>query len=361
MGQTARNWFEVDTPWGYQSIELYEGDILGLEAPVDILVASAAVRYYEPQRGTLFHSLLERLGIDVRVEAQNPRIDLRDPLSVWLSQPLRGGPFGALACVELHEYRREPKPDAKRLETALRNLFGLLSMAGALGFPARTVAMPVLGSGDQGLPVEIVLPILVRLTEQALRENASLQRVQFVELNPVRAAALDCLLDQVLGRKAEHVRPVASRAGAGRLDPRLLARLVGTLGRLRSRLPAGSEAANVAGTLEARIRDRTLRFLDLARDARILAECFTADLLRHAERASTDLRSLNRDIGMLWTRKLVPEWVGAYLHVLRVIGNAGVHVSDAAADLGGADHVVAGLACLERVLDFWAERRREEP
>ena len=70
-----------------KKIEVYCGDVTSFEEPIDVLTASAYLHSYAPTPRTVFKALYEK-GIDARVLAESPAIDLRNPCRVWLSDEI---------------------------------------------------------------------------------------------------------------------------------------------------------------------------------------------------------------------------------------------------------------------------------
>lgn len=138
-------------------IKLYQGDLAaipGAEA-VDILVVSAFPNDYVPTQTSLIGALY-RAGLSVHDLALNKEVDLRDSLSCWLSQDLRlshpNVGFRRVLCFEPLKRGKAPEVVGDVFRAVMPFAFGEP--------PIRSIAMPVLASGDQGYDSDLMLTAL---------------------------------------------------------------------------------------------------------------------------------------------------------------------------------------------------------
>lgn len=169
-------------------IELLAGDLASIPEhdPVDVLVVSAFAGDYTPTPTSVIGAL-DRAGVSVAELARAPEYDLRRYWHSWLSAPVRPGlGFGRLLCFET--------PDGRTPGEALDGIFR--SLAPFVGETAgvRTVAMPLIGTGDQGAAVDAVLPAQLEAAYEALRTTA-LSRVAVVVRDEARAAEVRPLFE----------------------------------------------------------------------------------------------------------------------------------------------------------------------
>jgi hypothetical protein len=139
-------------------IELYQGDLTNLkqDEAVDVLIVSAFPNDYTPTPSSLIGAL-QKKGVSVAQLATKKEIDLREVFSCWLSQeivsPDPGIQFKHILCFE-PLYRGSP-PEV------VGDIFR--SLAPFLGGdpPIASVAMPLIATGDQEVPISEMLPPLL--------------------------------------------------------------------------------------------------------------------------------------------------------------------------------------------------------
>src|SRR5207244_4550930 len=86
------------------------------------------------------------------------------------------------------------------IKECIENVFADVAALSAKGIEVRTIAMPVLGAGNQKiLPSEIV-PALLTGAEGSLRRHEFPQRILFVEKDSTRAQLLSQQMDNTLCR-----------------------------------------------------------------------------------------------------------------------------------------------------------------
>ncbi len=153
-------------PGTNKKIELLMGDLaaIPLEHDVDVLILSAFPDDYTPTPTSLIGALWAK-GVSVAALAQDCGEDLRQTFSCWLSKPI--GPEHS----ELHFTRilcYEPLRRGRAAEL-VGDVFRALAPF-TLGPPnIKSVAMPILASGDQGQPaIEMLQAIAVQCAPERL-------------------------------------------------------------------------------------------------------------------------------------------------------------------------------------------------
>jgi TIR domain len=139
-----------------RSLELYQGDLSRLpdDQAVDLLVVSAFPNDYLPTFTSLIGAL-EKEGVSVAKLASDKELDLRDDFSCWISKPIpERRNFRRLLCVE-SGWRGTPPELAD-------DVFRALAPASTLGIPHKTIAMPLIGAGDQGYPADQILNAILK-------------------------------------------------------------------------------------------------------------------------------------------------------------------------------------------------------
>jgi hypothetical protein len=168
-------------------IALYEGELTALppEHRADILIVSAFPDNYAPTTTSLIGAL-DQSGISVAELAASKLYDLRATCAFWLSQPLRGAGavlnIGQIACFEPHVLGAPPE----LVGDLFRGLFPCLDERR----DQVVVAMPVLATGSQGWPADVMLRSILDAASHWLARGLAISELKIVERVPERAAEL---------------------------------------------------------------------------------------------------------------------------------------------------------------------------
>lgn len=325
----------VETRHGFKTLELHEGDIARIPFDVDVLVLSAFAGSYIPSPGTVIQSLLHRHGIDVEAEAEDPALDLRTALGVWISRELtRDVPIRRLMCVELYGSSLE-------LQETLDNVFGGLLLMEAKGIDVTTVALPLLGSGLQMLPAEQVASELIPRARAYLSRSSSTKRLMFVEIDPIKAKVVSDGIDAALGRKRVNL-PHAELVSALRQEIQ---------DTMHENPALFTDGEHVRLAWLSLLNQPEVRSVEFGIAARKLVEYYVGQMGATKGHLAARIRQLE-------TQGRIAPWVCAYMHVLRQLGNEAAHenvgVGRVPPIIAPADLTV-GLFCTQRLLDAWAE------
>ncbi len=162
---------------GDKRLELHRGDLAALTAKdgIDLLVVSAFPDNYLPSRRSLIGALARR-GLSVRELAKRKEADLRAVLSCWLSPDLSAEfpdiGFRRLVCFEASD----AASPAERVGDIFRAI-----MPFCYGEPAPSVlAMPLLGTGDQGYDPALMLAAIFEAATRWLEAGLPLQTIKLV-------------------------------------------------------------------------------------------------------------------------------------------------------------------------------------
>ena len=191
---------KITTKFGAKEIAVYAGDIMSYDAPIDILTTSAFVNSYAPTPRTVFKALWDN-GISVQDLAQYPALDLRESCHVWLSREVPN-PFShirRIGCIELigsYLQRFNEGEIEKTLINSIRAYFSLLDIAAIYNIKMGTIALPLLGSGEQNISSNLLLIPLINECVSFLKRNASVNKICFIEKNPQKANAISFYMQQ---------------------------------------------------------------------------------------------------------------------------------------------------------------------
>jgi hypothetical protein len=144
---------------GLTSIQLLQGDLSAIpaEQATDILVMSAFPGTYIALKNSLIDALDEK-GLSVEALAQDKEVDLRKQLYCWLSKPLSAAEqtrfnFKRILCFEPGEKIQEP-------EEVVGDIFRCINTF-AFDEDKNELAMPIIATGYQKIPMQKILPALL--------------------------------------------------------------------------------------------------------------------------------------------------------------------------------------------------------
>jgi hypothetical protein len=155
-------------------IELFHGDILQLTPrdEIDVLVVSAFPNDYSPTPRSLIGALATE-GISVSQLARSKEADLREDFSCWLSRPVRLRERALrILCIE-SGWRGSPPEIAD-------DLFRALATTPILGFENASVAMPLIGAGDQGYSPALMMTSILKSAVGWFRRGLALKKLRIV-------------------------------------------------------------------------------------------------------------------------------------------------------------------------------------
>ena len=145
---------------GNTVIQLLQGDLSAIPAEnaVDILAMSAFPGNYMALKGSLINALAEQ-GLSVEALAQEKEVDLRNQLDCWLSKPLSASDqqkfnFKRILCFEPGDKIKEP-------EEVVGDIFRCINTF-AFDEDKNDLAMPIIATGYQKIPMQKILPALLK-------------------------------------------------------------------------------------------------------------------------------------------------------------------------------------------------------
>lgn len=201
-------------------IDLYKGNLVKMDEPVDILVISALPNNYEAIEGTLIKALTDQ-GINIEKLAKYKAFDLREKYSCWLSQEifLENNKFLIYpnelnGSVELSEnltpsqledyelqFKRilcfEPLPGINPAHVLEDIFLGLKIFLGPWDNECiNTVAMPPVACGNQKLKIKEIFPNLLENAVKYMRRDLMLNYLKIIEINEDKAEKLQFMFQE---------------------------------------------------------------------------------------------------------------------------------------------------------------------
>lgn len=176
-------------------IRVLNSDLTSCNDNYDIVVTSAFKNDYYPIPDTLIGALKLNKGIDLSNLVMNPEINLRE-FGGWLSIDTNTN-FKRIACVEIFSFEDLYSNSSfinnklnhnilhtdKLLSQTFSTMSFLIKQAIFKGIDVKRIALPILGSGNQGIEIEYVIPPLLTECLSLLNDIASLEEIDFYEID----------------------------------------------------------------------------------------------------------------------------------------------------------------------------------
>ena len=168
-------------------LELYQGDLSDMpaEEAVDVLVVSAFPDDYTPTQRSLVGALFKR-GVSLAELSEKKALDLRENHACWLSEeilsPVPGIAFKRIFCFEPLGKGHPPEV----VGDIFQGLISLLESSHAI----TSIAMPLVASGDQNVPMADMLEPLFDAAVHWLALGLPVKRIKIVQKSELKAAEL---------------------------------------------------------------------------------------------------------------------------------------------------------------------------
>lgn len=177
-----------------KKIRIINDDMTLANDEYDIVFCSAFKGDYIPVPNTLIHALLKNKGISVEQLSMDKEIDL-SMFGGWLSKEIPNSNFKRIGCVEIFSFKDfiENKYFDKvlKIDKILTQTFSTLSyiikQASFNNITLKKIALPILGTGNQEIELEYLIPPLFSECLSILKEIDSLEEITFYEINKEKA------------------------------------------------------------------------------------------------------------------------------------------------------------------------------
>ncbi len=194
-----------------RQIRIFAGDLTESPVDYDVVVCSAFKNDYVPVWDTLIGSLYYNRGISVEALAEEPAINMRKD-GGWLSSELQGS-IRRVACIELMDLKEvfnlcKEEDIVPLLKSAFLALRQLLEKAEEQGISIRRIAMPTLGTGNQGIDMEYMAVPLFSQCMKMFKTIDGLETIDFYSRKPERAEKLAGILRPLVSNKVPEMPTV---------------------------------------------------------------------------------------------------------------------------------------------------------
>jgi hypothetical protein len=193
----------VRSKFGERYIQLYQGDLANMPADqaVDVLIVSAFPNHYIPARGSLIGALYSK-GVSVQELSTQKAADLRANFSCWLSNditmPADLG-FRKILCFE-------PLVKGRPTEV-IGDIFLSLTPFVMADKSIHQIAMPLVATGLQGVPVTQILEPLLDAAVHWLELGLPVTHLKIVEYSEAKAVELSTIFAEL---KQRYIEPVVT-------------------------------------------------------------------------------------------------------------------------------------------------------
>jgi hypothetical protein len=332
------NFIEIETRSGYRSFEIHKGDITNLDFKVDMIGISAFSGCYYPSYGTVIGAFFEK-DVDIDRMSRNPLIDLRDSFGVWVSDKMNEDYlFNHLICLEMIGTNFS-------IDQLLENLFSVISILEVKKFKIETIALPILGTGNQMLSLNDVVPILIESSLDFLKHAKYLEKIIFVVRDEDKVVFLNEKMNEFLGREK-------IKSPVGPLVESIKQEIIAEI----SKINKLNNEDSVFKELE-RVISNDFQAYELGGISRKVVEFILNDLIPEKNQKF----ELFKKIDSLKNHVNAAQWIVSYLHMLRIFGNESVHDKkdkNITPEFIDVNDLTLCLFCLQRVLNFYSSHKK---
>lgn len=166
-------------------IELHEGDLTAMREEVDVLIVSSFPDHYEPTPGTLVASLSQK-NISLADLAKDKAVDLRQAFSCWMSNIITSDDpdiqFRRILCFEPYTRGHPTEVVGDIFQSLMPFVHG--------NPPITSIAMPLVATGNQNVPLVDMLEPLLDAAAHWLALGLPVKTLKIVEIDRLKAAEL---------------------------------------------------------------------------------------------------------------------------------------------------------------------------
>jgi hypothetical protein len=332
------NFVQIETETGIKEFELFYGDIVNLPFKTDLTTISAFKNDYIPTSESIIGQFFNK-GINIEKLSKKPFLDFRENLGIWVTDKTKDENYNYIICVEI-------TGNNNSFEKSIRNLFSVISTLEIQGIQNKTIALPLLGSGDQAFDLNHVIPTIINISLDFLRYSRFLNKVIFVVRCPEKVKLLNSSMNHLLGRKK-----------LNRNNTDLSELLKRDLNHIVNQLLKKQHDNHVLVDFK-RILNTNFEPFEFGAISRKLIE----NIIEKINPESKKQFELFKKIDNLNNYK-VAQWIQSYLHVIRIFGNEAVHnkdISKRKPEYLDYKDLEIGIYCIIRILEFYNDSITEK-
>jgi hypothetical protein len=328
------NLFDINSVYGNRSFKLMEGDLSNPGFPIDILALSAFNGGYNPVKGTVLGALYQNRNIFVQIPFPEGSFDFRTQLGSFY-MPTEDSLIKSLLVLEI-------LGKVRSFNEAMDNLYLALCLLESKGLNFRTIAMPVLGTGHQGIPLNDVMHDVISFSKKCLIRIPCIEQIILVSNTSEKTSALNEAMNHVLGRPSTTL-PVTELSKNIQREICAKIDLIGVV------------PGDPLDDLKRVLSSSQPSALEIALVSRKLLEILVQEMLS----SSRTYMDLAKGISSLKEDGIAP-WTISYMHLLRVFSNEYAHSnynSVRKPESIQEEDISVALFVLQRIVDFIHENK----
>lgn len=332
------NFVQIETKTGIKEFELFQGDITDLPFDVDLLCLSAFKDTYLPTESSIIGQFYTK-GIDVLKISETPSVDFRDSLGIWVSTEFEKQFFHKMICVEIIGSNHS-------FISAVRNLFAVISALEIQGHKNTSIALPMIGAGEQSIDTELVISSLLEFSLDFLKYSRYLNKIYFVVNNPEKAKIFNSQMNEVLGR-------VKIKSPHGEMATILKKDLNKNIETLIALYPSDDVFKDLKRVLNTDFRSFEFGAITRKTIERII------ELINPSSESHFQLIKKIESLQTLG----ISQWILSYFHTIRIFGNEAVHMKHTmkrSPEFIDEKDLEIGMYCMSKIIEFYLNYRSDE-
>jgi hypothetical protein len=330
------NFVQIETKTGIKEFELVQGDITNLPFEVDILCLSAFKNDYTPTESSIIGQLFKK-GINIEKLSKKPSMDFRESLGIWVSDEFENYFFKKIVCVEIIGANNS-------FIAAVKNLFAVISILEIQGKRNFSIALPMIGAGDQSIDDKLVISSLIDISLEFLKYSRFLNKVYFVVYDEAKSVIFNKQMNDTLGR-VKIASPNGILADSLRKD-------------LNSQIDLLIDKHNDDEVFHdlKRVLNTDFRPFEFGAITRKTIE----KIIEKINPIEKKQFELIKKIESLSTID-VSQWILSYFHTIRIFGNEAVHSKDSKNRIPkfvDDKDLEIGMYCMLKIIEFYLNHDR---
>lgn len=160
-----------------RTITVFLDHLYNAKKQYDLMLCSAFKGDYYPLPGTVIHGLFTH-GVSVEGLAENPEINGKD-FGFWISKEIDSPFCKRIGCIEFIDYTSINQKNPLGIFSFMENVISYHDK----NIHIKSVATPLLGTGQQNLSYQFVVPVLIKTILNSFENNDELEDVSIFAIS----------------------------------------------------------------------------------------------------------------------------------------------------------------------------------